>query len=187
MYTILAQQYFREAGKKWLYERLYYPLKTISKTKKSAEISLHKVKNTKQLHKNTKILLKMTELILSSIFDNFSSLPVEIIRACKYMFSTCNERFEDSGYYALSSFLFLRFICPALSSGSLEYHQLIVGKPFTLDEQRNLISVSKLIQRIATFNDIFTEDHDSQYQEFTKSYISQMKSFYDSITRVCTN
>ena len=182
IYTILAQQYIRGSGAEWLFEQLSYPFKTICTSKSSAEISTMKIESAKKRNKNTKTLLKMTTPILENIFMSFHCFPAEIIRTCKYIFETCCERFEDTGYHALSSFLFLRFICPCISSP--EYHKSFTRKNVSIETQRNLILVTKLVQRIATFNLEFTDEHNKLYQDFVCKNIQRMKRFYDDIINV---
>lgn len=159
-------------------------MKTITNVKGSLDLNF--IEDAKKLDKRTKHLIKMTNPILENIFNAYYLLPVEIIRACKFMFETCNERFTGSGYYALSSFIFLRFICPALSSP--DYQHVFLKNPLALPPQtrKNFIQVTKLIHRIATFNQDFTDDvHNTRFREFVCSNIFKMKAFYDSIAQVC--
>merc|ERR1712232_1169881 len=137
---VVIQQYLREAGEDWLKKALVIPLKAILTCKYSAEINPLFLTKRDKLKSNLKTLTKMTSSILENVWCSFEEIPVEILRTCKYLFNTSNERFNGSGYFSLSSFLFLRFICPYITT-------IEIPKSSSSCVKRNLILMIKIIQR----------------------------------------
>eukprot|EP00002_Diphylleia_rotans_P032625 TRINITY_DN6863_c0_g4_i1.p1 TRINITY_DN6863_c0_g4~~TRINITY_DN6863_c0_g4_i1.p1 ORF type:complete len:525 (-),score=100.91 TRINITY_DN6863_c0_g4_i1:68-1642(-) len=99
-----------------------------------------------------KVYNKVNE-VMNSIIRQPEILPMSFLVICRVLYDEISQKFEEaSAYKALSGFLFLRFLCPALVSPILFYEDdpLLVPDAFTSirpDARRALVILGKVLIR----------------------------------------
>ncbi|CCE61164.1 hypothetical protein TPHA_0A00790 [Tetrapisispora phaffii CBS 4417] len=99
-------------------------------------------KNTK-----TQILIFKKYLVkfLNSMKSSMNIFPPELLYICQMIYEEVSKRFPESALVAVGSFVFLRFICPALVSPETEDISSHMDAPV----KRSLVQLAKIIQNLA--------------------------------------
>ncbi|ELP94212.1 ras GTPase-activating protein, putative [Entamoeba invadens IP1] len=104
----------------------------------------------KQVENNTQLLLDYCTKTIRSVEQQLYHLPIQIISICQTLFQKSKEKFPANPilpHSIVSGFLFLRVICPALTTPEASVFDTEV--PVTPTCRRNLILITKVIQNIA--------------------------------------
>lgn len=86
---------------------------------------------------------------------------------------------EDAVYKAVGGFLFLRFICPAITAP--QYYGLLQQNPNEV-VQRQLVLIAKVLQNLANMASVNTkEQYMEKVADFVDRNIPKIKNFYTSL------
>ncbi|KAI5964022.1 IRA2 [Candida theae] len=83
--------------------------------------------------------------LVDSIVGSFDALPNAFKFVCSQIYQSVSSKFEDSALIAVGSFIFLRFICPAIVSPQ-QYFKIPVENSKT---KRSLMQLVKVLQNMA--------------------------------------
>jgi len=92
------------------------------------------------------------------------------------------KKFENTGTLSLAGFIFLRFICPAIISPTGS--NIVEGTEISVDAQRHLILIAKIIQNIA--NGVLfgqKEPFMLTFNNFVESNIEKVKIFLHELAQ----
>jgi neurofibromin 1 len=97
--------------------------------------------------KNKDNVIRATSLILDAICSSTFMAPACFRAVCNIILESVKNRFPESKYTAVGSFIFLRFFCPVIVSP--ESAGLV--KPGLIDKEsrRGLLIIAKVVQNIA--------------------------------------
>ncbi|KAI8817571.1 uncharacterized protein EV422DRAFT_541210 [Fimicolochytrium jonesii] len=113
----------------------------------SFEVDPTKV-NTQDLEGNMRNLKVVSQGILDSIIGPGAvQMPPSLREACALIWRIVGSRFPDAQPTAVSGFLFLRFICPAIVSP--ETHGIIQAAEVRKELRRGLVLITKVVQNLA--------------------------------------
>ena len=116
-----------------------------------------------ELKQNIENLQEVTQRVFNKVIKNVGSLPkysvffshvlIIFLRTVRelshFIYSQVENKFPNGGRQAVCSFIFLRFICPAIFTPE-EYKILPKDNTTTSDERRGLVLVSKVLQKLAS-------------------------------------
>eukprot|EP01089_Gocevia_fonbrunei_P009153 TRINITY_DN21138_c0_g1_i1.p1 TRINITY_DN21138_c0_g1~~TRINITY_DN21138_c0_g1_i1.p1 ORF type:complete len:153 (-),score=19.16 TRINITY_DN21138_c0_g1_i1:88-546(-) len=112
--------------------------------------------------RNTALIKKRTLLIIYPLLK--SKLPKSVYEVLVFLCNTVKKKFPDHNPETIAlSFLFLRFICPAVID---PVGFGIVSEPPTSNMQRGCIIVSKVLQNIANGVDFEKEEYMKGFNDF---------------------
>jgi len=127
------------------------------------------------IESNRKNLEILALIILDTIFDNISTLPLVFRRICAQLHEIVSSSFPARGasHLVLRSFLFVKFICPALVS---PYAFGLMDTPPSPTTGRTLVLLSKIIAAIVTSTRF---GHREPYMAPLNEFIQQQASSED--------
>ncbi|KAJ6233976.1 ras gtpase-activating protein [Anaeramoeba flamelloides] len=145
-------------GKVYLTNILKGPVKLILEDKSDMEINPTKIigeVNEIKLKKNRSRLLDYAKIFFKEIFSSVKKCPFIIREICRYIRMITKKKFPEMELCSVGAFVFLRFICPAITSPQLFE---IVGMQTTIpmEKKRYLMYITKIIQVISN-NAIFSQ------------------------------
>eukprot|EP00002_Diphylleia_rotans_P018460 TRINITY_DN3574_c0_g1_i5.p1 TRINITY_DN3574_c0_g1~~TRINITY_DN3574_c0_g1_i5.p1 ORF type:complete len:871 (+),score=139.07 TRINITY_DN3574_c0_g1_i5:51-2663(+) len=142
----LLSQFSRMVGSKYLDSVLRQHLNTICSRNITLEIDPYKLKDPVQVEANVKELKMWSQAFLDSIVCSINECPQPFRIICHHLKTEVCKRFPEKKYIAISSFIFLRFFCPAIVAP----HAFgITKKPPPEESQRTLVLISKVLQNLA--------------------------------------
>jgi neurofibromin 1 len=121
--------------------------------------------------------------IIQVIIANENKIPQEFRRLFTRMKFAILSRFNsnEAVYKALGGFLFLRFICPAITAPGV--YGILEQNP-SPKLQRQLVLVAKVIQNVANMSKVTKESFMDELAVFRDKNIPKIKGFYDQILDV---
>lgn len=131
-------------GKKWLKTILMNPVNHVLSIKKSVEVDPTKMTENDNLKDNIAALNTSINLFLTTIFEEFKKAPHQLKMIANEMAKAVEEKFPDKKIQAIGGFMFLRFICPAISTP--EVHGLC--KSIHDHTKRHFLLIAKVIQAV---------------------------------------
>lgn len=157
--------YTRSRGNKYLIKTLRPVLQGIVDNKESFEIDKMKPgseNSEKMLDLFEKYMTRLIDAITSSIDD----FPIELVDICKTIYNAASVNFPEYAYIAVGSFVFLRFIGPALVSPDSENIIIVTHA----HDRKPFITLAKVIQSLANGREnIFKKDILVSKEEFLKT------------------
>lgn len=99
--------------------------------------------------KQVALFVKYMRKLVDAITESLSFFPPELLVICRTIYESVKKKFPDYAYIAVGSFVFLRFICPALVSPESE-NIVDISQPHS---KRPFITLAKVIQSIANGSD----------------------------------
>ena len=145
---------------------------------KSYEVDPARLDANENVDENRANLLQLTQSILDTIVHSAASFPVHMRTVCHTLYLAVCQRFPKTGYQALGTVLFLRFINPVLMSP--HEHGLVDVEP-TVKMKRGLTLMCKILQNIAN-NLLFTkETHMKHFNEFLRANMNTTSEFIADI------
>ena len=180
----LLQFNLRTFGASWLETMLSLPIRKILSRKASVETDPSRLtpydKDT--LKRNLDSLLHCASSIINAFSPSMvKDIPSQIINSCQIIHETTNKKFPDAHYRALVSYLFLRFICPAISAP--EKYNIVKKGSVSRDARRKLILVAKVIQSVVN-NAPCNESYMSKVDDFAREKFPQLDLFFSAILKV---
>lgn len=94
---------------------------------------------------DTALFITYLGRIVDLIVGSFDALPNSFKFVCSQIYQSVSTKFEDSALIAVGSFIFLRFICPAIVSPQ-QYFKIPVENSKT---KRSLMQLVKILQNMA--------------------------------------
>ncbi|KAI5961403.1 IRA2 [Candida pseudojiufengensis] len=91
------------------------------------------------------LFIKYFTKIVDSIVDSLDNLPCSFKFVCGQIYQSVSVKFQDSALIAVGSFLFLRFLCPALISPE-QFFKIPIENSKT---KRSLMQLVKVLQNMA--------------------------------------
>eukprot|EP01126_Amoeba_proteus_P063478 TRINITY_DN8751_c0_g1_i6.p1 TRINITY_DN8751_c0_g1~~TRINITY_DN8751_c0_g1_i6.p1 ORF type:complete len:512 (-),score=99.69 TRINITY_DN8751_c0_g1_i6:384-1919(-) len=145
--TKLIKGYTRLHGQSFL--QIFCPiLEEIATTKPNLEVNPDKLSDPAEYQKNMKFLIHYSQAIFNLIIENVHKFPYPLRKIASLISSNVEEKFPESCRSSVAGYVFLRYLCPAFSTGPHQ-HGLLDPKLATPDTLRNLILVGKIIQNLA--------------------------------------
>jgi hypothetical protein len=165
--------YTRKRGMKYAYKVLNDLIKTVSDNNLHYEIDPNRATPQMNLKQNLLDLEALTQKFFDSIVTSATSVPPEFMRLCNRICNRAAERFPDSEDLAVAGFIFLRFLCPAISSPE-GFKLYPVATP---EARRTLLLVGKILQNLA--NGVsFKEDYLAEMNRFLSKNELAMHEFF---------
>ncbi|KAJ6247320.1 inhibitory regulator protein ira1-related [Anaeramoeba flamelloides] len=96
---------------------------------------------------NTQFLKEHFHKLVDAVLDTNEKLPIEIKLICYYYQNELEQQYPGLFIAAVGSFLFLRYICPAIVSP--ENHNIVKKQSVSNVTRRILINLSQVIQKFA--------------------------------------
>lgn len=88
----------------------------------------------------------MCQALIDLICSSMPQVPVLFRAICHHVWETVDSRFPDSRHSSVGSFIFLRFLCPAIVSPESVDLELPAGSK---ENRRGLLLITKIIQNLA--------------------------------------
>ena len=175
--------YTRSRGNKYLIKTLRPVLQGIVDNKESFEIDKMKPgseNSEKMLDLFEKYMTRLIDAITSSIDD----FPIELVDICKTIYNAASVNFPEYAYIAVGSFVFLRFIGPALVSPDSENIIIVTHA----HDRKPFITLAKVIQSLANGREnIFKKDILVSKEEFLKTCSDKIFNFLSELCKIPTN
>lgn len=146
--TRALSMYSRSKGRFYLVQTLRPLFESLSEEEDYFEIDKIKLDSPEDKRK-MKLFKKYMTLLIDSLSESVSYFPPEFFFICQTIYKSVKVKFPEYAFIAVGSFVFLRFICPALVSPEADHI-------FTFSyyrHKRTSISIAKLIQNIANGSD----------------------------------
>lgn len=186
--TLLTQSlefHMRRLGKEYLEETLQNKVFEINELNPDCEVDPSKIyQGNGDIDQHWTLLLRLTTEMWRCIADSALHIPAELRHILKYIRAVAEDRYGDfhrsATYTAVSGFLFLRFICPAILSPKL--FGLLRDHP-RQKAQRTLTLIAKVLQKLSNLS---TFGKREEYMEPMNRFLTTNKAaFRDYIDQVC--
>lgn len=142
--TKVLSLYARTKGKDYLARTLRPVIKQL--VDNNDDFRIEKIQpDDPDCERQVKIFLDYLTKFIDVICESLEYFPKELIVACQTIYRCVREKFPDSAYIAVGSFVFLRFIGPSIVSPDSENIYLINNS----NNRRALITIAKTIQSMA--------------------------------------
>jgi len=126
-------------------------------------------------------LMLITQKVFNGIIKSADTIPLPLLVICGHVKRLVSEKFpgKDLEYKAVSAFLFLRFICPAIAA---PHAYGLSPNPPTEVTQRQLILLSKVLQNLANGQRFGKkEEFMSSMNDFIDNNILTLQAFYNHL------
>ncbi|PHH81444.1 hypothetical protein CDD82_791 [Ophiocordyceps australis] len=193
--TLSLEFHMRRLGAEYLQEVLRDKIVQLDKMDVDCEVdpsrlphlghsSHHQHQFSAELDQRWSWLLLQTTEIWRCISESADRLPAELRHILKFVRAVAEDRYGDfvraPTYTAVSGFLFLRFLCPAILSPKL--FGLLRDHPRPLT-QRSLTLIAKVLQKMA--NQSTFGKREQWMEPMNKFLAAQRFVFRDFIDKVC--
>lgn len=135
-------------GSKYLIDILRPILKEYVDSKEYFEVEKLKPSDS-NYDQQISLFVKYMRMIIDAVSQSSTQFPSEFFYICHTIYTEVEKKFPDYAYIAVGSFVFLRFICPALVNPEAEN----IIEISSACESRPLITLAKAIQNIANGSD----------------------------------
>ncbi|KAK4144136.1 uncharacterized protein C8A04DRAFT_11820 [Dichotomopilus funicola] len=112
----------------------------------SLELDPERVSSQEELAANVNNLQLVSRVFIDNICHSVRKMPPVFRKICNIISETAAEKFPDSKYTAVGSFIFLRFFCPAIVTPENEG---LLSEPPSRETRRGLLLIAKVIQNLA--------------------------------------
>lgn len=187
--TLLTQSlefHMRRLGMEYLEEVLQVKIAEINELNPDCEVDTSRLPHCTgaDIDQRWNRLIQYTTEVWHCIAESAHSLPGELRHILKYIRAVAEDRYGDFlrtvAYTAVSGFLFLRFICPAILSPKL--FGLLRDHPRPR-AQRTLTLIAKVLQKMSNMS---TFGKREEWMEPMNRFLtSQRPIFRDYIDQVC--
>jgi len=194
--TRMFKFYSRIIGIEYLFKtlaRYIAELEANSKQKRSENVMLHSSieievdpykmteEEKEEMSVNQLQLMLIVQKLFNAIMKSAKDIPLPLLSICLHVKHLVAQKFvgKDLDYKAVSAFLFLRFICPALAA---PHTYGLLPTPPSDSCQRQLVLLSKVLQNLANGTRFGRkEDYMAKMNDFIDSNIITLQKFYDSM------
>ena len=128
-------------------------------------------------------LLEHGDDVFTRVASSVASTPLIMRDIAALIHSTVERKFPGAGHFAVGSFLFLRFLCPAIAS-PVRY-SLVSSQP-SQTGHRNLVLLSQMLQKLASGVTTTASKHPhlACYDEFVHAHLDARNAFFDQLVDV---
>lgn len=185
--TLLTQSlefHMRRLGKEYLEEVLRNKVFEINELNPDCEVDPTKIAHTGgDLDQHWTQLIRLTTEMWQIICDSTARIPAELRHILKYIRAVAEDRYGDflrsATYTAVSGFLFLRFICPAILSPKL--FGLLRDHPRP-KAQRTLTLIAKVLQKLSNLSTFGKrEEYMERMNRFLTTNKTTFRTFIDDV------
>ncbi|KAL2758127.1 hypothetical protein ACRALDRAFT_2097462 [Sodiomyces alcalophilus JCM 7366] len=186
--THALEFHMRRAGKEYLDHMLQAKMKEINELNPNCEVDPNRLRPGDDLGQNWNRLIQMVNEVWHCIRREPGRCPPELRAILKYVRSVAEDRYGDwlrtVTYTSVSSFLFLRFICPAILSPKLfgllrDHPQPRAQRTFTL-----IAKALQALGNISTFGK--KEEWMEPMNKFLAAQRQGVKDYMDTICAIPT-
>lgn len=154
LYTRVLSMLASKASKEYLNTVLLGEMQRVASDDIPLEIDPAKLDDEAQLSQNTTNITRVCKTIIKALTNAVEQLPEIVVLICKELYNVVREKFPGHEGHAISGFLILRLLCPALTQP--EHYELLSQCPTPL--RRKFILVAKVLQAI--FNETLERKED---------------------------
>lgn len=173
----LLRVYIRLIGREYVQNVLGDLITEVSDNNYHYEIDPVRLEGSKlSIDQNFDALEKLTQRFLDKIFSSLYDIPPDFIRLCKFTCSNAAKKFDVTDQTVVAGFIFLRFICPAITSS--ESFGLPTIK--TAEANRTLLLTGKIIQNLVNGSE-FKEDYLFHMNQFLSKNELRMSTFCNKL------
>eukprot|EP01006_Ploeotia_vitrea_P057112 TRINITY_DN68152_c2_g1_i2.p1 TRINITY_DN68152_c2_g1~~TRINITY_DN68152_c2_g1_i2.p1 ORF type:complete len:1110 (+),score=516.17 TRINITY_DN68152_c2_g1_i2:340-3330(+) len=151
----------------------------ICSTVKTFEIDPNRIREKEDIEKNAANLTKKCQKFLDAILDSMAQVPRTFRFVANSIRTIVGERFPDAVPLSVSSFFFLRFLCPAIVAP--EHFGIVQRLPQKKKTRvsRFLLLITKTLQSLANraYRSAQDTDDDSRAPIFKEDYMARMEPF----------
>lgn len=127
-------------------------------------------------------LLLVTSKIFKALIKSIDDFPMGIRVICHDIFNQVKEKYPELEFKYLGSFIFLRFICPAITA---PHSYGLLKEPPSDKVQRQLILVSKILQNLANGIQFGKkEEFMKKMNEFIETNIEKLQEFLEQLVSI---
>ncbi|ROT41427.1 hypothetical protein SODALDRAFT_377098 [Sodiomyces alkalinus F11] len=186
--THALEFHMRRAGKEYLDHMLQAKMNEINELNPNCEVDPNRLRPGEDLSQNWNRLIQMVNEVWHCISREPGKCPPELRAVLKYVRSVAEDRYGDwlrtVAYTSVSSFLFLRFICPAILSPKLfgllrDHPQPRAQRTFTL-----IAKALQALGNISTFGK--KEEWMEPMNKFLAAQRQAVKDYMDAICAIPT-
>lgn len=127
------------------------------------------------------LLRKWADRVLAAVFDSLSAMPSSMRWLAARIVAASVRKFPESKVPSAGGFLFLRFICPALT---LPKARAVVRADPPPKTQRGLLLISKLLQNLANNAHFSKEPYMLDFNSFISDNQAPWAAFVDKLIAV---
>lgn len=133
------------------------------------------------LNQNLSRLLETSQKILDAILRSANEFPVQLRILSHFLGQEVSKKFPNSKHASVGGFLFLRFICPALTSPGA--YGLLDST--ASDASRPLVLIGKLIQNVSNGVEFGAkESFMIGANPFITNNLDRVRNFFDTLTNL---
>mmetsp|Transcript_7317 Transcript_7317/g.22471 ORF Transcript_7317/g.22471 Transcript_7317/m.22471 type:complete len:1596 (+) Transcript_7317:2925-7712(+) len=166
LYTsLITAFFFGNEGRTFLIRTIGEDVARLARSHGSLEVDPKRARKGVDVKSNLKKLLGEAQCIISKIFNSIDSCPISVRRVLAHAQHVVKQHFPDLRRLVVGSFMFLRFLCPALVSPTR--YGILLDEP-TEHGMRALQLIAKLMLNLA---------HNVEFDGSKESYMSKMNHF----------
>jgi hypothetical protein len=154
MATKLMKKYTRKYGSAWIIETLRPITEKLCEKDVNMEVDPDKIKSNSDRLQNVDKLKLSVDAFMSAIVASEKTCPLQVRELCRMLVHVVKTKFPQLGTRVIGGFLFLRVICPAITS-PLQFGLVDTDPP--QNAKRHLVLIAKLIQLMANGNNLRKE------------------------------
>lgn len=178
----LMGAYARLVGMKYLHATLGPLIAELMKQEGNLELDPNRIAESDDEHVNKWTLMATCQRALNDIMASLPKMPVEFRILAHDLKVATTKRFPDSNNTAVGGFLFLRFLCPAITSP--DSFELVQG-PVGDSQRRLLVLVAKTLQNLANGVEFGTKEvYMAKLNEFIQLNLPKIKVFFDNVSTI---
>lgn len=173
----LLRVYIRLVGKEYVNNVFADLISEVSENNYHYEIDPIRLEGSPEslVKQNFESLEHLTQRFLNKILSSLYEIPPDLIRLCKFTCDHARKKFHVSDQTIVAGFMFLRFICPAITSS-----ESFGFSPVQPMAGRTLLLVGKIIQNLANGAD-FKEEYLFGMNAFLERNSLRMSSFCNKL------
>ncbi|CAI4055633.1 GTPase-activating protein IRA1 SKDI_02G2510 [Saccharomyces kudriavzevii IFO 1802] len=174
--------YTRSRGNNYLIKALRPVLQEIVDNKESFEIDKMKP-GVETSEKMLDLFEKYMTKLIDSITNSIGDFPLELVDICKTIYNSVSVNFPEYAYIAVGSFVFLRFIGPALVSPDSENIIIVTHA----HDRKPFITLARVIQSLANGTEnVFKRDILASKEEFLNACSEKIFNFLSELCKMPT-
>ena len=155
--------------------KLYTKTDFVEYFKPFAKMLLQKCKKTL----NDEGVQKAVGFLIDKLQNSVDLIPFKLRVVCCYIKQETEKKFPGSGLLGVSSFLFLRLMCPSITSPESK-------KDITEETKKNLINCGRTLQSLANFSN-FSKDDDDVRTKFIAKQTPKIQTFLNDLAKCVLN
>jgi Rap/ran-GAP/GTPase-activator protein for Ras-like GTPase len=166
LYTsLITSFFFGNEGRTFLIRTIGEDVARLARSRTSLEVDPKRARKGIDVKGNLKKLLGEAQGMVSKIFNSIDTCPISVRRVLAHAQHVVKQHFPDLRRLVVGSFMFLRFLCPALVSPTR--YGILLDEP-TDQGMRALQLIAKLMLNLA---------HNVEFDGSKESYMSKMNHF----------